>query len=119
MQKFKKFIYYICMAKYNIRTLEEKEAIWAFYQKHGFKKMYEKYGVSRSLMSVWRERIETADASNKHPLARRYLVGPSKIAYVKQMRKENPSLSLEQLRQKILPKFKISKTSIWHILTGR
>ncbi len=106
------------MAKYNIRTIAEKEAIWKYYQKHGWKKMNEKYGVSRSLIAVWKGRIETA-VPGQNPLARRYLVGPDKIAYVKQMRKENPTLSLEQLRQKILPKFKISKTSIWHILTGR
>ncbi len=107
------------MTKYNIRTLEEKEAIWKYYQKHGWKKMNEKYGVSRSLMAVWKSRVVNATSSDKHPLARHYLVGPDKIAYVKQMHKENPTLSLEQLRQKILPKFKISKTSIWHILTGR
>jgi len=109
----------VYMAKYNIRTVKEKEAIWKYYQKHGWKKMHEKYGVSRSLMYVWKDRIENAKSTDKHPLARRYLVGPDKVAYVKQMSKENPTLSLEQLRQKILPKFKISKTSIWHILTGR
>ena len=107
------------MAKYNIRTVKEKEAIWKYYQKHGYKKTHEKYNISRSLLTVWRERIESASPSDKSPLARHYLVGPDKIAYVKQMSKENPTISLEQLRQKILPKFKISKTSIWHILTGR
>lgn len=107
------------MAKYKIRTLEEKEAIWKYYQKHGFKKMHEKYGVSRSLITVWKERVENATAEDKRPLARRYMIGPEKIAYIKQLRKDNPTLSLDQLKEKALPKYKISKTSIWHILTGR
>lgn len=107
------------MSKYNIRTTKEKEAVWEYFQKHGWKKANEKYGVSRSLMSVWGLRIKNADPSDPHPLARRYLVGPDKVAYIKQLRQEYPTLSLEKLREKALSKYKISKTSIWHILSGR
>ncbi|MBR3632317.1 MAG: hypothetical protein IKN49_04605 [Elusimicrobiaceae bacterium] len=107
------------MAKYNIRTLKEKEAIWKFYQKHGWKSLCEKYSISRSTLSNWKLRITSAKPSDEHPLARRYHVGPEIRALFKQLYKDNPGISLQELQEKAAHKQLVSKTAIWHIVTGR
>lgn len=107
------------MKKYNIKTENEKIVILNFHQKNGSKKTYEKYGISRSTVASWKARIAQAGPNDKHPLARRYMIGPDIIAHIKQIRKENPTISLEEIRLKAAPKYKISITSIWHIINGR
>lgn len=108
------------MAKYNIRTIKEKEAIWKYYQKHGWKALSAKYpSLSRSTLSNWKSRITSAKPSDVHPLARRYHIGPEIRALLKQLYKENPGISLQQLQEKAAHKQLVSKTAIWHIVTGR
>ena len=113
-------IYNKTMAKYNIHTLVEKEAIVNFYQQNGWQAVFKKYSVPRATLARWMSLVKNADSSNAHPLARRRLIRPETVAFVKQYHKKHPELSLEQLRRVICQqKQKISRTTIWHILNDR
>lgn len=116
----KKMIYNKSMAKYSIHTLSEKEAIVDFYQKNGWDAVFKKYKTPRATLARWVGLVKHADPSDTHPLARRRLIRPETVAFVKQYHKKHPELSLEQLRRVICKeKQKISRTTIWHILNDR
>ena len=106
------------MAKYNIRTLSEKEAILSYYQRHGWQATLKKYDVSRASLVNWQLRAKAAKASDKHPLARHYMVRPETVAFVKQLHKKHPNMSLSQLMEKARQKQSISRTTVWKIITG-
>lgn len=107
------------MAKYKIRTLQEKEAIMACYKQHGWKVTSKKYQLSRATLVHWQLRIKEAGNSDAHPLARRRHIRPETVAYVKQLHKQHPDFSIGQLREEACQKQKISRTTIWHIIKGR
>ncbi|MBR4355865.1 MAG: hypothetical protein IKP96_04800 [Elusimicrobiaceae bacterium] len=107
--------------KYKIRTLSEKEAICKYYEKNGWKATFEKYAISRQTLVHWRRRIKEAKPSVAHPLSRKIQTRsarPEIIALVKKLHKEDPSLSLEQIRLKVCKKQNISRTVVWHIVQG-
>ena len=116
----RKNVYNIDMSKYTIRTLSEKEELMKFYQQHGWKETFKKYRVSRASFAHWLQRVKSADAATAHPLARRRLIRPDTVAYVKQLRKKHPEFSLAQIKEDTCNKQqKISRTTIWHIINGR
>ena len=67
----------------------------------------------------WQERVKTASPTDKHPLARRYLIRPETVALVKKMNKEHPEYSLDEIRVEVSKQQRISRTTVWHILAGR
>ena len=108
------------MSKYAIKTLSEKEAIMEYYNQNGWQATEKKYHVSRGTFAHWLARVKHAGKSESHPLARRYLIRPETVAFVKQLYKKNPGMSLAQIREETCSKRqKISRTTIWHIITGR
>lgn len=107
------------MAKYNIKTLKEKEAIWRCYEKHGWQAVAEKYGISRLTFLHWKQRIEEDGGKSAHPLARRpktRTIRPETVAYVKELYEKHPTASITQLRNMACKKQSISRTTVWHIL---
>jgi len=107
------------MNKYTIRTTSEKEAIVKYYREHGWQAVVDKYHVSRGTFAHWLARIKNAKKTDAHPLARRYLIRPETVAYVKQLHKKQPGVSLSVLLEQARKKQKISRTTIWHIINGR
>ena len=106
--------------KYKILTLSEKEQLIEYYNKHGYKETYKKYQVPRATIAYWQERIKKAKASDKHPLARRYLIRPETIALVKELHKKYPNRTLRELKEEVTQKRQsISITRLWHIISGR
>ena len=76
------------MAKYSIHTLSEKEAIVDFYQKNGWDAVFKKYKTPRATLARWVGLVKHADPSDTHPLARRRLIRPETVAFVKQYHKK-------------------------------
>ena len=108
------------MRKYKILTLSEKEELLEYYKQHSYKETFKKYKVPLATIAYWRARIKKAKASDKHPLARRYLIRPETIALVKELHKKYPTRTLEQLKKEVSQKRQsISVTRIWHIIKGR
>ncbi|WP_428075483.1 hypothetical protein [Candidatus Avelusimicrobium luingense] len=108
------------MSKYTIRTTSEKEEIMKYYRDHGWKAVDEKYHVSRGSFAHWLARIKNAKKTDAHPLARRYLIRPETVEFVKQVHKKNPGISLAGIVEQTTKKRqKISRTTVWHIITGR
>ncbi len=108
------------MAKYNICSLSKKEEIIRFYQENGWKAVSKKYNIPRATLARWSFRVKHASPSEAHPLARRRLIRPETVAFVKQQHKKQPTLSLEQIRQIVCQqKQKISRTTVWHIINDR
>ena len=107
--------------KYNIKTLSQKEAIWKFYQKHGWKATGKKYGVSYQTFVHWRARVKKASVSNLHPLARSpktRTIRKETADLVLRLHHTRPQLSIAEIREIVWPKQHISRTTIWHILQG-
>jgi len=108
------------MHKYKIITLSKKEEVMDYYEKNGYKKTIKKYKVALSTLVYWRARIKAASPSDTHPLARRYLIRPETISFVKELHKKNPSYTLRRLQQEVSKKCQsISTTRIWHIVNDR
>ena len=108
------------MRIYTIRSTRQKEAIWKYYLKYGWKEVHKKYNISRSTLIRWQECILTADPTDKHPLARHYCISKETVAFVKKLHKKKPEMSIEQLRQEVLKNGQsISETTVWHIVNGR
>lgn len=113
-------IYNKNMAKYNICSLSKKEEIIRFYQENGWQAVYKKYSIPRATLARWSARVKHASPNDAHPLARRRLIRPETVAFVKQAHKKNPGLSLEQVRQMTCQqRQKISRTTVWHIINDR
>jgi len=105
------------MRKYKIITLDKKEEVMRYYKKHGYKKTINKYKVSLSTLIYWKARIKAASPADSHPLARRYLIRPETVSFVKELHKKNPSYTLRRLQQEVSKKCQsISTTRIWHII---
>ena len=107
--------------KYNIRTLDQKEAIWKYYQKHGWKATAKKYKLSYQTFVHWRARIKAAGSSDRHPLARSpktRTIKKETAALVMRLHSTRPNLSIAEIREIVWPKQHISRTTIWHILQG-
>ncbi|MBO7237795.1 MAG: helix-turn-helix domain-containing protein [Elusimicrobiaceae bacterium] len=107
--------------KYNIRTLDQKEAIWKYYQKHGWKATAKKYKLSYQTFVHWRARIKSAGSSDRHPLARSpktRTIKKETAALVMRLHSTRPNLSIAEIREIVWPKQHISRTTIWHILQG-
>ena len=111
----------VMMRKHNIRTLDQKEAIWAYYQKNGWKATAKKYKLSYQTLVHWRARVKAADPSVKHPLARKIkkrTIRKETAELVKKIHNSRPTLSISQIREMVLSKQNISRTTVWHILQG-
>lgn len=108
------------MNKYTIRTTNEKEEIMKCYHDHGWQAVEKKYHVSRGTFAHWLARVKNAKKTDAHPLARRYLIRPETVDFVKQMHKKQPEVSLATIvAQTTKKKQKISRTTVWHIINGR
>lgn len=107
---------------YIILTVKEKLAILAFQKKNGWKATDEKYGIPRGSIIHWRNQMKKGSVNGKHPLERkdkRHTIRQETEDLVKKIHKEKPHLSLAQIRELVLPTQKISRTKIWHVITGR
>lgn len=107
------------MSRYNIKTLKEKQAIMDCLLKHGWKETLKKYDVPRATLVHWKERVQSGNKVDLALLQRkvkRRTIRPETAALVKKLHAENPSYSLDQIREKVLKTQKISRTKIWHIL---
>ncbi len=108
------------MYKYKILTLSEKEELIEYYNKHGYKETFKKYQVPLATIAYWKARIKSAKPSDRHPLARRYLIRPETIALVKELHKKYPDYTLEKLKKEVSKKRQsISITRVWHIIKGK
>ena len=107
------------MAKYTILTIEQKKRIVHFAQKHGMMQASKHYHLPYSTVYVWTMRVKKAKKADKNPLARRYLINEEKRAFIRKLHANYPEATLAQIKELAAPKFSISKTKIWHILTGR
>jgi len=109
------------MTKYTIRTLEQKEAIWKFYQKHGWKATAKKFKLSYQTFVHWRARVKTAAAAKRHPLDRKVkkrTIRRETADLVLKIHNTRPNLSTAEIREMVWPKQHISRTTVWHIIQG-
>ena len=111
------------MSKYSIYTVKEKEEIIKFYQANNWKETAKRWKFSRSTLVHWLKRIQVGKKVDMGKLVRKIkkrTIRPETVAFVKALHAKKPNLSLEQIRKEtIAKKQKISKTTVWHILTGR
>ncbi len=110
------------MGTYNIRTIEEKKKIIKYCQKHGKKETSRKLGVSYVSLSRWLSRVEKGEAPLEELLARkpkRHTVKKEAVALVQKLHAKDPSLSLAELKKRVSHIQDISRTTIWHAITGR
>ena len=110
------------MAKYKIRTVQEKEEIFKYYQAHSWKETAKKYRLSYATFVVWKRLVRNSKEPLSVALARkpkRHTVRESTVALVKKLHQQDPTLSLEQIRKLASRKQKISRTTVWHIVRGR
>ena len=114
--------YYFHMATYNIKTLKEKIEIMKFLDHHTWKETMQKYDLPRATLVHWRKLMAAGGKNGKHPLERkdkRHTIREETVAVVKKIHKEHPTWSLSQIKKKASKTQSISRTTIWHILTGR
>ena len=107
---------------YIILTVKEKLDVLAFQKKHGWKATDEKYGIPRTSIIHWRNKLKKGSVNGKHPLERkdkRHTIRQETEDLVKKIHQKYPHLSLAQIRERVLPTQKISRTKIWHVITGR
>lgn len=108
------------MHKYRILTLSEKEELMKYCNQYGSKEASKKYKVPIATIAYWQARVKSAKSSDAHPLARRYLVRPEIVAYIKELRKKHPANTLRQIQEEVAKKYQVvSLTRIWHAITGR
>ena len=106
--------------KYKILTLNKKEELIEYYKQHGYEATFKKYQVPLATIMYWKARIKAAKPSDPHPLARRYLVRPEIVAYIKEVHKKHPANTLRQIQEEVAKKYQVvSLTRIWHAITGR
>ena len=48
-----------------------------------------------------------------------YLINEEKRAFIQALHAKYPNATLAQIKEMAAPKFSISRTKIWHLLTGR
>ncbi len=107
------------MAKYKILTLEQKEEVIRFAEKHNIMQAAKHYHLPYGTVHLWSMRVRKAKKTDKHPLARRYLINEEKRAFIQALHAKYPNATLAQIKEMAAPKFSISRTKIWHLLTGR
>ena len=107
---------------YIILTVKQKLEVLAFQKKNGWKATDKKYGIPRTSIIHWRTKMKKGSVNGKHPLERkdkRHTIRQETEDLVKKIHKKYPHLSLAQIRERVLPTQKISRTKIWHVITGR
>ena len=110
------------MGTYNIRTVAEKKKIIQYCQKHGKRETARKMDVSYVSLSRWLSQVEKGGASLEELLARkpkRHTVKKEAVAFVKKLYAKDPTLSLAELKERVSHIQNISRTTIWHAITGR
>ena len=110
------------MGTYNIRTITEKKSILEYYHKHGKKATLRKFDVSYASLSQWLKLVAKGGGPVEKLLARkpkRHTVKDEAVVFVKKLHAKEPALSLSQLKKRVSHIQDISKTTIWHAITGR
>lgn len=110
------------MGTYNIRTVKEKKNIVEYCQKHGRRVTARKFDVSYVSLSRWLRLVEKGGAPIEKLLARkpkRHTVKEEAVVFVKKLHAKDPSLSLAELKRRVAHIQDISRTTIWHAITGR
>lgn len=122
MMKNKKKCYNSTMRKHQTYTIKEKVAVYRHYQKHGWAATAKKYAVPYPTFVFWKQKVKQGKGSLAQSLARkpkRHTVREETVALVKKLHKLHPELSLEVIRKQASQTQRISRTTVWHIVTGR
>lgn len=110
------------MGTYNIKTVKEKKAIVEYCQKHSKKEASRKFGVAYVSISRWVSLGEKGGAPLEQLLARkpkRHTVKEEAVVLVKKLHAKDPTLSLSELKKRVSHIQNISRSTIWHAITGR
>lgn len=108
--------------KYKIRTIKEKVQIVNYYQKQGYRATIKKFGAKQATVVYWIKKLAQGSVNGKHPLARkdkRHTIREDTVAVVKKIHREQPHLTLRQIREIACKTQRISCTTVWHIIKGR
>lgn len=104
------------MAKYNIKTVAQKEAILKYYWQHGWKPTGKKYNIPRGSVMNWEKQLKTEGSLERRP--KTHTVRQETVTYVRQLHKKYPDATIAEVRDMACKKQKISRTTVWLILTG-
>lgn len=110
------------MGTYNIKTIKEKKRIIEYCQKHGKRAAAQKFDVAYVSLLRWLSRVKKGGAPLEELLARkpkRHTVKEEAVALVRKLHAQDPSLSLAELKRRVSHIQDISRTTIWHAITGR
>ena len=109
------------MAHYKILSLKEKVRVLKYLETHSWADTCRQYDIPRASIMYWKKRMAAGSANGKHPLERkdkRHTIRQETEDLVKKIHKEQPHLSLAQIRKLVWPTQHIARTKIWHIITG-
>lgn len=105
-----------------IKTVKEKKAIVEYCQKHSKAAASRKYNVSYGSILRWVKMASKGGAPVEELLARkpkRHTVKDEAIVFVKKLHAKHPTMPLSELKERVSHIQKISRTTIWHAITGR
>ena len=109
------------MGKYQTYTLQQKVKIYTHYQKYGWKDTNKKYQVPLSTFVAWKRKVKKGGAPLASLLARspkRHTVKEEAVTAVKKLHAQHPDFSLETLRKKVGHIQRISRTTVWKVVSG-
>lgn len=110
------------MGTYHIKTIKEKKAIVEYSKTHSKKDTCRKFKVSYISLLRWLKCVKKGGAPVEQLLARkpkRHTVKEEAIVFVKKLHKQDPTLRLSDLKERVKHIQDISMTTIWHAITGR
>ncbi|MBO5911722.1 MAG: helix-turn-helix domain-containing protein [Elusimicrobiaceae bacterium] len=110
------------MRRHRTYTVSQKVKIYTYYQKHGWKATGKKYDLPRATFATWKQRVKKGGAPLAVLLARspkRHTVCKEVEDLVRKLRAKHPELSLNALQQKVAHIQRISRSTVWRIVSGK